>query len=169
MYCVKCRKHTETLNTTTFTAKNGRPMRKGICADCGKAKTQFIKTGSGLFNKAMSKLPFQMHLPGHNFTRPGTRLDRRTVHPKSGASRSMRSTLPLNITTSVTQTTQTERVETKSATEMLKELNSITNPTLRERVDKGIVRNIINAKVNLGLGLKKSFSDVIKWTDRLPE
>ena len=59
MYCVKCRKHTETLNTTTFTARNGRPMRKGICADCGKAKTQFIKTGSGLFNKAVSKTAFR--------------------------------------------------------------------------------------------------------------
>ena len=56
MYCVKCRKHTETLNITTFTTRNGRLMRKGICADCGKAKTQFIKTGSGLFNKAVSKL-----------------------------------------------------------------------------------------------------------------
>ena len=51
MYCVKCKNHTETLNITTFTTRNGRPMWKGICADCGKAKTQFIKTGSGLFNK----------------------------------------------------------------------------------------------------------------------
>ena len=34
---------------------------------------------------------------------------------------------------------------------MLKELDRITDPTLRERVDKGIVRNLINAKVNLGL------------------
>ena len=51
---------------------------------------------------------------------------------------------------------------------MLRELDRITNPTLRERVDNGIVRNIINAKVNLGLGLK-SPSDAIKWTDRLAE
>ena len=76
MYCVKCRKQTETLNMT-FTARNKRPMRKGICADCGKVKTQFLKTGSGLFNKAMSKQPFEMHLLGHNFTVPCTRLDRR--------------------------------------------------------------------------------------------
>ena len=40
---------------------------------------------------------------------------------------------------------------------------------MRERVDKGIVRNIINAKVNLGLGLKKSPSDAIKWTDKLAD
>jgi len=36
-------------------------------------------------------------------------------HPKSGASRSIRSTLPRIITTSVTQITQTERVGMKSA------------------------------------------------------
>jgi len=40
--------------------------------------------------------------------------------------------------------------------EMLSELDGITSPTLRERIDKGIVRNLIKAKVNLGLGLKKA-------------
>ena len=37
-------------------------LRKGVCAVCGKTKTQFLKIGSGLFNKAVSKLPFEMHL-----------------------------------------------------------------------------------------------------------
>jgi len=38
---------------------------------------------------------------------------------------------------------------------MLLELDDITNLTLRERLDRGIVRNLIKAKVNMGLGLKK--------------
>jgi len=38
---------------------------------------------------------------------------------------------------------------------MLRELDEITNPTPRERLDRGIVRNLINAKVNMVLGLKK--------------
>jgi len=38
---------------------------------------------------------------------------------------------------------------------MLRELDEIINPTLRERLDRGIVRNLVNAKVNMGLGLKK--------------
>jgi len=38
---------------------------------------------------------------------------------------------------------------------MLQELDKIKKPTLRERLDKGIVKNHIKAKVNLGLGLKK--------------
>jgi len=52
-------------------------MLKGSCAVRGKTKTQFVKPGSGLFNKAVSNLPFELHLPGHNFTGPGTKLDRR--------------------------------------------------------------------------------------------
>ena len=35
---------------------------------------------------------------------------------------------------------------------MLGELNGIANPTLRERIDKSIVRKLIQAKVNFGLG-----------------
>ena len=77
MYCVKCREHTDTVNVQKVTTKNGRSMHKGVCAICGKFKTQFIKTGTGVFNRAVSKLPFELHLPGHNFTGPGTRLDRR--------------------------------------------------------------------------------------------
>ena len=77
MYCVKCKKHTETINLQTFTSKNGRFMLKGVCTVCGKTKTQFVKTGSGLFNTFVTKLLFEFHLPGHNFTGPGTRLDRR--------------------------------------------------------------------------------------------
>ena len=39
--------------------------------------------------------------------------------------------------------------------EVFRELDNITKPSLRERLDRGIFRNLINAKVNMGLGLKK--------------
>ena len=42
-------------------------------------KTQFIKAqkGGSLLNKAINNLPFEMHLPGHNFTGPGTKLNKK--------------------------------------------------------------------------------------------
>ena len=52
-------------------------MRRGQCVTCGKTKTQFIKndaTGGSFLNSLVNKLPFEMHLPGHNFTGPGTKL-----------------------------------------------------------------------------------------------
>ena len=96
------KKQTETNNEQLFTARNGRLMQKGICSVCEKMKTKFVKTGNGLFNEAVNKLPFELqwvssfltahqhiigysvprkafelHLPGHNFTGPGTRLGKR--------------------------------------------------------------------------------------------
>ena len=80
MYCLKCRRVTETENITTAThKKNGRLMRRGQCVTCGKTKTQFIKrdaTGESFLNTLVNKLPFEMHLPGHNFTGPGTNYKR---------------------------------------------------------------------------------------------
>ena len=43
MYCLKCRRITETENITTAVSKNSRLMRRGQCVACGKIKTQFIK------------------------------------------------------------------------------------------------------------------------------
>ena len=43
MYCLKCRRVTETENITTAKSKNGRPMRRGQCITCGKTETQFVK------------------------------------------------------------------------------------------------------------------------------
>ena len=43
----------------------------------GKTKTKFIKrdaTGGSFLNTLVNKLPFEMRLPGHNFTGPGTKL-----------------------------------------------------------------------------------------------
>ena len=48
--------------------------------DAGKTKTQFIKrdaAGGSFLNSLVNKLPFEMHLPGHNFTGPGTKLYKR--------------------------------------------------------------------------------------------
>ena len=35
MYCVKCGKHTDTINVAKFAAKNGRLMQRKTCSVCG--------------------------------------------------------------------------------------------------------------------------------------
>ena len=80
MYCLKCRRVTETENIATATSKNGRLKRRGQCVTCSKTMNQFIKrdaTGGSFLNSLVNKLPFEMHLPGHNFTGPGTKLYKR--------------------------------------------------------------------------------------------
>ena len=42
MYCVKCKRNTDTLNLHHAVSKNNRNMLKGTCSVCGSRKTQFI-------------------------------------------------------------------------------------------------------------------------------
>ena len=55
-------------------------MRRGKCITCEKDKTQFVKKGDAggrFLNTLVNKLPFEMHLPGHNFTGTGRKLYKR--------------------------------------------------------------------------------------------
>ena len=76
MFCVKCRRVTETENISIVTSKNGRLMRRGQCITCGKLRHNYkqkLAAGGSFFNTLVNNLPFGMHLPGHNFTGPGTK------------------------------------------------------------------------------------------------
>ena len=42
IYCVKCRKHTDTIDVTRTTTKNNRNILKGICSECGSRKNRFL-------------------------------------------------------------------------------------------------------------------------------
>ena len=55
-------------------------MRRGQCITCGETENQFVKKGAArgsFLNTLVNKLPFEMHLPGHNFTGPGTKVCKR--------------------------------------------------------------------------------------------
>ena len=83
MICLKCRRVTETENVTTATSKNGRLMGAVNVSHVEKNKTQYIKSDAAdgsFLNTLVNKLPFEMHLPGHSFTGPGTILYK-TLNP----------------------------------------------------------------------------------------
>ena len=66
MYCLKCRRVTETENITAATSKNGRLMRHGQCFTCEKLRLNLLKKGAAcgsFLNTLVNKLPFEMHLP----------------------------------------------------------------------------------------------------------
>ena len=92
-----------------------------------------------------------MHLPGHNFTGPGTRLDRRLnsdLTPREWSK-------PINkIDTAAYHhdLCYAKHQDTKTSNElcdkeMLQELDEINKPTLRERIDKGIVKTSSKPKL----------------------
>ena len=166
MYCVQCKKATDTSNVQFAFSKNGRNMKQGKCVICGTTKTQFIKAqkGGSLLNKAINNLPFEMHLPGLNFTGPGTKLKKRLkpdLTPKKWSK-------PINRVVKAAYHHDVCYFENDDAAtrntvcdkNMLKELEGIYNPTLRERLDKSIVSKLIGTKVKFGMGVKKkSFAE----------
>ena len=173
MYCLKCRRVIEIENITTATSRNDRLMRRGHCITCG-TKTQSIKndaTGGSFLNTLVNKLTFEMHLPGHNFTGPGTKLYKRLNTdgtPKEWS-------IPINRVDNAAyhhDLWYSKRDDTKTRNEvcdktMLGALSGTVNPTLRERIDKSIVGKLIKAKVNFGLGAPIKF--FFKFTNELAE
>ena len=90
----------------------------------------------------MNNLPFEIHLPGHNFTGPGTKLYKRPNPDGTPKEWSM----PINrvgnaayhhdLCYSIHDDTKT-RHEVRDKT-MHDELSGIVNPTLRKRIRKEI-------------------------------
>ena len=97
-----------------------------------------------------------MHLPGHNFTGPGTKLYKR-LNP-DGTPKEW--SITINRVDNAAyhhDLCYSKHDDTKTRNEvcdktMLGELSGIVNPTLRERIDKSIAGKLIKAKVNFGLG-----------------
>ena len=161
MYCVKCKKRTETTNERITTTKNNKHIKRGTCVVCRTTKTQFIKASAGgsLLNKAINNLPVEMHLPGHNFTGPGTELNKRLnpdLTPKKWSK-------PINRVDKAAYHhdlcyLKNNDTATRNAVcdkNMLKELEGIYNPSIREKMERGLVSTLIGAKARFGMGVDK--------------
>ena len=133
-------------------------MKRGVCVICGTNKTQFIKApkGGSLLNKVINNLPVEMNLPGHNFTGPGTKLNKRLnpdLTPKEWSK-------PINRVDKAAYHhdvcyLKNDDTTTRNAVcdrNMLKELEGIYNPTIRERMAKGLVSSGAKARFGWGLG-----------------
>src|SRR5688572_33033352 len=98
-----------------------------------------------------------MHLPGHSFTGPGTRLDLRLNPdgtPKEWSTRVDR----VDSAAYIHDLAYNQHTDTASRNvadrAMINELNNIPYPCLRERIERTIVKPILSAKWSLRLSLK---------------
>jgi len=141
-------------------------LLQGICVVCESKKSKFISSGKGFLIDAINSLPFEMHMPGHNFTGPGTKLDKRLNADLTPKARSK----PINRVDQAAyhhDICYVKNKDTNSRNEvcdknMLTELNGIYNPTLRERMERGVVSTIIGTKKRFGMGLKKNERSVAR-------
>jgi hypothetical protein len=135
-------------------------MKRGKCVVCEKVKTQFVrKEGGSILNTAINNLPFEMHLPGHSFTGPGTKLNKRlkpNLQPKDWSkpiNKVDKAAFHHDVCYLKNKDTQTRNMVCDK--NMLEELDGIVNPSLRERLDRSIVEKIIGTKIRFGMGTLK--------------
>jgi Phospholipase A2-like domain/Domain of unknown function (DUF5679) len=184
MYCLNCKIVTETINPSNSITKNNRNMIKGACAVCGRIKCQFVKsrfapaegaaalasestsggdlvgmlnTISKNFQLPLQKFPGELHVPGMNFAGPATRLDYRLNDdgtPKSWSKpvdRVDQAAYYHDLAYNLHKDTENRNIADR---EMLQQLDSIDNPSTREKIEMAIIKPIINTKQKFGLGLK---------------
>ena len=107
-----------------------------------------------------SKYPGEFHLPGHNYTGPGTRLDLRlepggSPVPKSGEE-------PINRVDAAAfrhdiayRNFQDIERRHSADRQMIAELDAIENPTFREKVERMFVKKALQGKMFLGQGISE--------------
>lgn len=177
IWCIKCKKRTQTNNEQKSVSKNGRPMLTGECAVCGSTKSQFLPSdgkkkktqkGDGIFNDyILPRLP-ELHyispfsLKRFNFAGPGTKLDKR-LDP--------RTKLPLPHSQPVNEVDKAayyhdlayenmaDQQSRKIADDvMIQDLDAIRkdkNTNWKVRADATLVGLAMKAKRLLGMGKKK--------------
>ena len=100
-----------------------------------------------------------MHLPGHNFMGPGTKLNKRLnpdLTPKKWSK-------PINRVDKAAYHhdlcyLKNNDTATRNAVcdkNMLKELKGIYNPSIRERMERGLVSTLIGRKARFGMGVRE--------------
>jgi len=101
-----------------------------------------------------TKFPGEMHLPGHNFTGPGTNLDKRlnpngTPKPWSKPVNRVDCAAYRHDLAYARHLATAKRIVADK--KMIKELDEIVNPTLKERMERAIVKPILQTKVKFGV------------------
>ena len=160
-------KKTDTLNLQNVVSKNNNNILRGTCSICGTTKNKFVKSTTkgdlvNSINSALNKVklpwamfPGEMHLPGMNFPGSGTNLEERLTTTDGYKERSK----PVDRVDNAAYhhdlaymyfTDKAGRSEADKM--MIEEMDAIKNPTIRERIERGIIKPIISTKEKFGLG-----------------
>src|SRR5271155_2050386 len=176
LYCVKCKKKTQTNSMTRVMSKNNRPMLKGTCTVCGKKKASFIantsnKSGGGFnLNSLVNNFPFELHqfaekgedVPGGSFNNqqkysycgPGTKYEQRNREGFKGINE-LDSTCKLHDRFYNENTdTKTRNISDIALAHRADEIARNPMHDAIQRKDANFISGIMKTKAKFGLGVK---------------
>jgi hypothetical protein len=177
MYCLRCKKRTETLNAKVTTLRNGRPAKQGTCTVCGAKKSQLLSAGAfegaGLLNSALNALPLpEMHMrlprevpsedvPGgafqntgkYSYAGPYTKLDKRLSQGYRGVNKLDRACLDHDVAYAIHSDTAGRNTADDVLAAAASKIALDDSVPDWERKDARTVAAIMSAKARLGMGI----------------
>ena len=162
IYC--CRKkmslsknvHVEQIqHTKSGTTRNAL---KGICSVCGAKQSKFIssKQGGSILNNILNsgKLP-ELHIPGHNYTGPGTKLKERLLRGDEPVKQLDKAAQFHDMAYAIFKDTKDRHIFDNKLQDEAFEIAKSSNNTLLDRAEGALVGSVMFAKHKLGLGVKQ--------------
>ena len=130
---------------------------KGTCSVCGKGQAQFVsgKTGGNLNSLLNSgKLP-ELHLPGHNYTGPGTKLKERLLRGDAPVKELDKLAQFHDMSYRIFKDTKERHVFDKKLQDEAFSIVKNGNHSLKDRAEAGLVGGLMLAKRKLGMGVRQ--------------
>ncbi len=163
MYCLLCRK--KTLSTSVQLHERPRPrgapgkqyMLKGVCSVCRKGQAQIVsgKVGGDLNSLLNSgKLP-EIHLPGHNYTGPGTKLKERLLKGDVPVKELDKAAQFHDMTYAIFKDKKDRHVFDKKLQDEAFDIVKDGKHSLKDRAEAGLVGSLMFGKRKLGLGVRQ--------------
>ena len=175
MYCVKCKKKTETNNITQVRTKNNRLMLKGVCTICGKNKSSFVsnKSGQGFsLNNFVNNLPIELHqfaekgedvpngsfnnLQKYSYCGPGTRYEQRISEGYKGINELDTACRSHDKFYNEHTDTKTRNISDLALAHRAEEIARTSVYDDQQRKDANFIAGIMKNKARFGLGMKKA-------------
>lgn len=173
MYCLKCKKKTESHSVGEFMLKNNRRMLAAICSICGCKKSQFLPsnrpTGKGFVNNVISNLPVELHLPTrrgeyvpagsfnnlqkYSYCGPGTKFEQRNAEGYEGVNELDRACKLHDKFYTNNSDTQSRNISDAALAHRAREISNNFNLDNEQRKYANIVEAVMQAKARFGLGL----------------
>ena len=113
------------------------------------------KTGKGLVNSIINKLPIELHLPGYQYCGPGTNLNKRLKRGDPGINELDKACKEHDIKYSKFKTTTDRHIADKILAEKAWQRAISKDSSLSERANAYLVTNAMKLKVKTGMGIKK--------------
>jgi hypothetical protein len=182
IYCVKCKKFTETINGRIAETVNKKLNYKGKCMVCGFNKNRLISSkisGKGVFNSlfnTVGKIMPELHLKHetgeqvpngsfndkktYSYAGPFTRLEQRLREGYQGVNDLDRASREHDLAYSKYKDTENRHKHDDILAQRAVDIaaNSID---LQERKDAQYVAGIMSGKQRFGLGLKKKLVTIV--------